>query len=252
MTKHFQCTSCGKCCYGQLPLTSKDAFANVERFPLCLVWTPVQQGSKDFKRVSEIGTTIKLADRKELAVLIVPTSFIPSSFPCPALRDDNLCGIHSDKPSRCRTMPFYPYREERYQAELLTPRQGWECDTSTDAPLVFQNNKIIPRDDFDREGNDLSEQVPMLRRYSDYMLKYSYSLISSLTIAAQSGKSGQIVTSLSSFLTATKNPNAKQIAQHQFPILESYVAKTAGDPALLHFHQNYTNWAKEMAYLARQ
>lgn len=249
--KHFQCTECGMCCYGQLPLTCKDAFANASRFPLCFVWTPLRQGSKDYPLVATLGTTIKLTGRKELAVLITPTAYIPSSFPCPALGDDNLCSIHSNKPSRCKTMPFYPYREERYQAELLTPRQSWACDTSTAAPLVFQDNTIIFRNDFDNERQELLEQVPILRRYADYMLKYSASLVNNLIHASNKVKAGHVITSLSSFLTASKNADAKHIAQLQLPLLNDYVAKTAGDVKLAEFHRNYLNWSKEMAYLSQ-
>ncbi len=253
MARRFQCTACGKCCYGQLPLTCKDAFANAARFPLSFVWTPLRQGSKDFPLVATLGTTIKLADGKKLAVLIVPTSYLPYSFPCPALGDDNLCTIHIDKPSRCKTMPFYPYREERFQAELLTPRQGWECDaTSPAAPIVFQDNKLVYRDYFDRERQELLEQVPVLRSYADYMLKCSPSLVGLLVNASSKTKAGHVVTSLSSFLTATKNGAAKHIAQQQLPILSDYVVKTAGDAQLSEFHKNYVNWSKEMTYLAHR
>lgn len=219
---------------------------------MCFVWTPLRQGSKDYALVATLGTTIALNGGKKLAVLIVPTSYIPASFPCPALGDDNLCSIHNNKPSRCKTMPFYPYREERYQVELLTPRQGWACDTSTAAPMVFQDNTIIFRDDFDREKQELLEQVPILRCYADYMLKYSPSLISSLIHASNKAKAGHVVTSLSSFLTATRYAEAKNIAQRQLPILNKYMAKTAGDTQLTDFHKNYLNWSKEMAYLAQR
>lgn len=252
MARRFQCTACGMCCYGQLPLTCKDAFANAARFPLCFVWTPLRQGSKDYKLVATLGTTIQLANRKEIAVLIVPTAYIPFSFPCPALGDDNLCSIHSNKPSRCKTMPFYPYREERYQAELLTPRKGWACDISHLAPLVFQDSKIVFRDDFDHERQELLDQVPILRRYADYMLKYSASLVASLIQATCKTKAGQVVTSLSSFLTATKNADAKYIAQMQLPILNNYVEKTASNPKLTDFYKNYLNWSKEMKYVSQR
>lgn len=202
--------------------------------------------------MATLGTTIKLAGRKELAVLIMPTAYIPSSFPCPALRDDNLCSIHFNKPSRCKTMPFYPYREERYQAELFAPLQGLPCDTSTAAPVVFQDDKIVFRDDFDNERRDLLEQVPILRRYAYYMQKYSPALVSSLINASNKAKASQVVTSLSSFLTATKNTDAKDIAQQQLPILNDYVEKTAGDTKLADFHKNYLNWSKEMAYLSQR
>ena len=251
-TRHFQCTACGQCCYGLLPLTCKDAFANAALFPLCFVWTALRQGSKDYALASTFGTTIKLAHRREIAVLIAPTAYLPKPFPCPALREDNLCSIHLNKPSRCKTMPFYPYRDERYQAEMLTPRPGWACETSTAAPVVLQDNRIVFRDDFDRERRDLLDQVPILRRYADYMLKYSPTLIGALTQAASQVKAGLVVTSLSSFLTATRNPNAGHLARLQLPILNDYVDKTAGDAQLAEFHQNYRNWFQEMSYLSQQ
>ena len=251
VTRHFGCTACGQCCYGLLPLTCKDALANAALFPLCFLWTAVRQGSKDYAMTATLGTTIKSADRKELAVLIMPTAYLPKSFPCPALRDDNLCGIHLNKPSRCKAMPFYPYRDERYQAELLTPRPGWACDTSTGAPVVFKDNQIVLRDDFERERRDLLEQVPILRRYADYMLKYSPWLVGALTHAASKIKAGQVVTSLSSFLTATRNAEAGHIARLQLPILNDYVTKTAGDAQLAEFHENYRNWSEEMTYLSQ-
>ncbi|MCX7086622.1 MAG: YkgJ family cysteine cluster protein [Methylococcales bacterium] len=219
MAHHFECTACGKCCYGQVPLTISDAFSHAARFPLALVWTPLRQGSKDYAMVAHLGTTVRLANRKELAVLIVPTAYIPPAFPCPALNADNLCSIHSNKPLRCRTMPFYPYRDEQFQAELLTPREGWTCDTSESAPVVFHDKKIVFREDFDQERDALEQQHPLIQRYADYMLKYTPQLLDSLAKATLKAKAGQVVTSLSSFLTATRNPDAKQIAQQQLPVL---------------------------------
>lgn len=252
MTQHFQCTACGKCCYGQVPLTISDAMAHAGLFPLAMVWTPLRQGSKDYPMVARLGTTVKLANRKELAVLIVPTVFIPPSFPCPALNPDNLCSIHHHKPLRCRTMPFYPYREEQFQAELLKPRPGWACDISDAAPPVFQEKQIIMREDFDLERQAIIEQSPSIRRYADYMLKYTPLLTDSLAKASAKTKAGQVITSLSSFLTATRNPDAKRIAGQQLPILQNYAEKTAGNKNLADFHGQYENWAKEMAYLSQR
>ena len=201
--------------------------------------------------VSTLGTTIKLADRKELAVLIVPAAYLPSSFRCPVLGADNLCGIQHNKPSRCKAMPLYPYREERYQVELLPPRFGWACDTSSKAPVILQDNKIVFRDDFDRERQELLEQVPVVRRYADYMLKYSPMLPSHLIKASSKLSTAHVVTSLSSFLTATRNADAHHLAELQVPLLNNYAAKTADNTQLLDFHVNYSNWAKEMLYLAQ-
>ena len=60
---------------------------------------------------------------------------------CPALTEDNKCAIHDRKPSRCRTMPFSPYRDEAHQDDLLVPRDDWECDISADAPLVYRDGE---------------------------------------------------------------------------------------------------------------
>ncbi len=252
MVHRFNCTACGKCCYGQVPLTVNDAFSHANRFPLAMVWTPLRQGSKDFDMVAHLGTTIPLNNRKVLAVLIVPTAYIPPNFPCPALTEDNLCSIQTNKPSRCRTMPFYPYRDEQYQAELLVPRPGWTCDTSEAAPIVFQDKKIVFRGDFDLERRDLENQRAMIRRYADYMLKYTPQLVENLVRVATKPKAGQVVTSLSSFLTAIRHLDAKQIAQQQLPVLNNYAEKTAEQHELVDFHQSYSNWAKEMKYLAQR
>jgi Fe-S-cluster containining protein len=248
---HFACTACGKCCYGQLPLTVNDALANAGRFPLALLWTPLRKGSKDFPLVSRLGVTVPVPKHSGLAALVVPTSYIPPSMPCPALGSDNLCSIHLTKPTRCRTMPFYPYRDEQFQHEVLKPQKGWECDTSTAAPIVFQNNRIVDRSDFDCERRDLEEQVPLIRQFAAYQFKYSPMLAATLALEGAKARPGQIVTSLSSFLTATRHGDARAIAQLQQPVLAAYCEKTEGVPALQEFHLQYGAWLEEMRYMAR-
>lgn len=248
---HFACTACGKCCYGQLPLTVNDAFAHAGLFPLALLWTPLRKGSKDFPLVSRLGVTVPLPKHPGLAALIVPTSYIPPAMPCPALDADNLCSIHASKPTRCRTMPFYPYREEQFQHELLQPQKGWECDTSTAAPVVFSNGKVLQRYDFDRERNELEKQVPLIRQFASYQFKYNPMLPAALALEAAKSRPGQIVTSLSSFLIATRNPDSRAIAQLQQPVLAAYLEMTAGASELKDFHDQYGAWLEEMSYLAR-
>lgn len=252
MGRHFECTACGHCCHGQVPLTCDDAFANAGLFPLCFVWTPVRKGSKDFDLAAELGATVQTPDRKPLAVLIGPAAYLPADFPCPALAPDQRCAIHERKPARCRTMPFFPYREERFQAELLTPRPGWECDTSAAAPLVYQDGRLVRREDFDAERQALLAQAPAVRRYADYLLKQAPALLGSLMLAASSTKAGHVITSLSSFFTATRNAEAPALARAQLPVLQDYAARTAGQPALAEFHRNYAGWAKEMGWLAKR
>jgi Fe-S-cluster containining protein len=211
----------------------------------------VPQGSKAFPFTAQLGITLKPKKRAQIAVLIAPTAYIPEMLPCPALTEMGLCGIHDDKPLRCRTMPFYPYREESEQADMLRPRRGWLCDTSVTAPLVYQNKRIIERADFGREREALMQQVLTMRQYADYMLKYSPWIVDHL--AAQAIKpGGNVITSLSSFLTAIKHLDANKIATQQLPVLTAFAEKTAKIPELVDYHRNYLGWAKEMGYLAKR
>lgn len=68
--------------------------------------------------------------------------------------------------------------------------------------------------------------------------------------AALKPKAGQVITSLSSFLTATRNPDTRQIAEKQRSVLNAYADKTAKQQGLEDFHQRYVAWAKEMAFLS--
>lgn len=252
MERRFHCTACGKCCSGSLPLTLADAFAHAGRFPLAMVWTPLRQQSNAYDLISRIGAVVRLGGRKQIAVLIAPTAYMPDSFVCPALNAEGRCAIHAGKPLRCRTMPFYPYREERDQADLLTPRKGWDCDTSATAPVVYRDRKIVFRDDFALERQELLQQAPMMRTYADYMLKYMPQLADSLARAAMQGASGNVVTSLSSFLTATRQLDIPGLAARQLSVFNDFAARTAASAELAEFHRNYTGWAREMEYLAKR
>lgn len=252
MEPRFSCTACGKCCHGWLPLTLTDAVVHAGRFPLAMVWTPVRSNARSYALATKLGATVPLPKRKTVAVLIVPTAYLPTSYPCPELRDDGLCGIHDEKPSRCRTMPFYPYREEKDQADLLIPRKGWQCDTSAAAPVVYSNHTIVDPADFNRERDDLLEQVPVIQRYADYMLKYMPWIVDEVAKLAAKPTGGNLVTSLSSFLIATRRPDAAEIAAAQAPLLQALAERTKDDPALRDYHRNYGGWVKEMESLARR
>jgi Fe-S-cluster containining protein len=184
-----------------------------------------------------------------MAVFAVPTAYIPPSMPCPELTESGLCRIHDSKPLRCRTMPFYPYREESQQSALLIPRNGWLCDTSLAAPVVYRNKAIVERTDFNLERNQLVEQAPMMRVYAEYMQKYSPGFIEKLA-ALSTSQTANVVTSVSSFLTAIKQMDARPLAVQQLVVLNDFAATTAQRPELADYHQNYVGWSKEMNYLA--
>ncbi|OAN52144.1 hypothetical protein A6A04_00065 [Paramagnetospirillum marisnigri] len=250
MDRHFRCTACGKCCFGWLPLTIKDALAHAQRFPLAVVWTPIKQASKAFDITARLGITVRMRNKKQLAVRIVPTGYIPPSMPCPALTSDNLCGIHADKPSRCRTMPFFPYREEADQAELLVPRAGWDCDTSSAAPVVYRDKAVVGRMDFDQEWGELRDQVPVLRAYGEWLMKSVPGMIDNLTKAVMKPGGGHVVVSFASLLRHLDGVDKAALAEWQLPVLADYMAKTADQPKLAEYHRNYDDWAWEIERLA--
>ena len=249
MERHFQCTACGKCCFGWLPLTVEDAVTHAGRFPLAVVWTPVKPASKAFDITARLGITVRTRDKKQLAVRIVPTGYIPPSMPCPALSSDNLCGIHADKPSRCRTMPFFPYREESDQADLLVPRAGWDCDTSPNAPVVYRDKAVVDRQDFEREQEELRSQTPILRAYGEWLMGSVPGMIDNLTRAAMKPGGGHVAVSFASLLRRLENVDKSAIAEAQLPLLADYLARTADQPKLAEYHRNYDDWAWEIERL---
>ncbi len=250
--QHFACTRCGKCCYGWLPLTIADAFANAGRFPLAMVWTTVPEASRAFELTAQLGMTVALPKRKRVAVLIAPTAYLPPSFPCPALSSENQCAIHADKPLRCRSMPFYPYRRETDQADMLVPRKGWVCDTSANAPVVYQNHKILERDDFDRERAALVEQAPMLRAYAETILKHYPAVMARVQKTAQNPATGSIVVGFWSFLRHHRTEDPVKFAKAQHPVLIEFISRTAATSMLANYHKYYQESAAELAWFTKQ
>lgn len=248
----FRCTACGKCCYGEVPLTLDDALANAGRFPLAMVWTPVHQGMRVYHLTAQLGTTVQLARGKKVAVLLAPTAYIPPGVPCPALASDNLCSIHDQKPLRCRAMPFYPYREEDAQADLLVPRKDWLCDTSETAPVVYRGKKIVDRADFDRERGELLKNAPMLDAYAQKMLKEQAGMMPFLMQAALKPTGGRFVVRFSSFLLMNKGYDIVAFAKQQHPILTAFEHKTAGMPVFAEYHKYYKEAAEDLAWFAQR
>lgn len=249
MEHHFQCSACGKCCYGWLPLTIKDALELAGRLPLAMVWTPVRTASKAFDLTAKFGLTVRTRDKRPLAVRIVPTGYLPPSMPCPALTADNLCGIHTTKPARCRTMPFFPYREESDQRDLLIPRPGWACDTSPAAPVVYRGKEVVDRTDFDRERSEIREQTPVFRAYGEGLMGSVTTMIDNLVRAAMKPGGGHVAVSFASLLRRLEGVDKAAIAAAQCAVLGDFAARVAHQPDLAEYRRNYDDWAWEMERL---
>jgi len=239
MERHFHCTACGKCCSGWLPLSLDDALANAGRFPLAMVLTTVRQSAKAYKVTAKHGTILQLAKNKRVAVQISPMSYVPPAFSCPELTDEGQCGIHSDKPARCRTMPFSAYREESDQAPLLQAKEGWLCDTSSAAPVVYRDKNIVLRDDFDLERRQLNNQAAILRPYADNLIATAPNVAAGLENAARSAKGGTVVLNFTTVLPRLKDADTSNFARQQLPVLKAFAARTKGEAKLADYHRYY-------------
>ncbi len=252
--RRFACTACGKCCVGQLPLTLDDALAHAALFPLAVVWTPLKPGHKAFDITSRLGLAVTTRDRKRLAVRLSLASYLPATLPCPALQG-TLCAIQEHKPARCRAMPFFAWRDEADQDQLLVPRPGWVCDTSEAAPVVYRDKSILDRTDFDQEREAIEAQAPLLRDYGAWALKAVPTLVDQLAQAAAKPLGGHVALGFASLLRRLPDPylanrDRAALAAAQIAVLRRTADQLAGQPALATHERSYRDWIWELERLA--
>jgi Fe-S-cluster containining protein len=245
MERRFSCTACGKCCHGLLPLTIDDALTHADKFPLIMVWTPVRQGGRSFDLTANLGITVQLKKRKRAAVRIAPTAYIPPSFSCPELLEDGLCGIHINKPQRCRTMPLSGYRDETDQDDLMVPRSGWLCDTSDESPVVYRDKTVIDRADFTVERERLVHDAAILGPYAEWLLDCVPTLRTEVERVAMKPAGGQILVAFSTLIPRLPKVDIYALAEKQLPVMKDFAERTLDDPGLADFHHRYVDFAEE-------
>lgn len=246
MKRHFECTACGKCCHGWLPLSIKDALAHADIFPLFLFWMPVRPGGKSYDLTRELGIELKLKKRKRAAVRVFPVSNVPTYMACPALKDDGLlCGIHETKPQRCRTMPLSGARAENDQLDLLIPKPNWECDVSDQAPLIYDDNKIIMRQDFQDERHVLIEDSKILQSFATLMIDGSPRLRMDLEKIVSRPKGGHLILNFSTLVPRLSTVDIFDLAKKQLPVMRAFADLTAESVEHADEHKRYLACAKE-------
>lgn len=245
MERRFACTACGKCCHGLIPLTIDDALAHADKFPLVMSWTPVRQGGRSYKATEKMGITIQLKKKKSAAIRISPMAYIPSAFHCPELTEDGLCGIHEIKPTRCSTMPFSASRDESDQEDLLIPRPGWLCDTSSDAPVVYRDKTIVARSEYEVELDLLRKDASILKPYATWLMQSVPSVAMELQKVAMRPTGGMLIVGFSTLVPRLPKVDIYDVATKQLPIMKSYADRTRGIPNLKEFHKRYTEAATE-------
>ena len=244
---HFACTVCGLCCTGVVPLTLVEAVEHASRFPLAMMITPMKADTKGYASLPDIGVSLPGGGKKPLMLLVTPVSFIPASSPCPQLGPDNLCTIHAHKPLRCRAMPFYAYKDEDHQLDQLSPRKGWLCDTSSQAPVVYRDRQILERTDYDRERQALADQAPVLQRYVNQLLAWDPAMQARITQAARTPGASKVVTGFVSFLRQDRQYDLVDFARQQYPVLNTWLQATAGNPKLAEYNRYYRGALADLA-----
>ncbi|MBB4267031.1 YkgJ family cysteine cluster protein [Roseospira visakhapatnamensis] len=240
MDRHFQCTLCGRCCYGMLPLTVEEALERAGRVPLALVWMPVPKGARTFETVRRLGLEVSLGRHRTVAVLVSPMAYLPPAMPCPDLTADNRCAVHEVKPVRCRAMPFDPRRREDDQSDSLTPRPDWICDVSAAAPLVYEDGHILNRMAFDAEKAALQAQAPLLRAYAESRLRLSPNVLQDLKrVDPRRGVTGTLALSFTTLLPRLPDVDPTAFADAQAPVLEANLARTRSTGPEGPFHRYY-------------
>lgn len=245
MERRFSCTACGKCCHGWLPLTINDALIHADRFPLFLLWTPVRPGGKSYDITAELGFTLALKKRKQAAVRVTAISYVPPHMACPALGEDGLCGIHETKPQRCRTMPLSGARAQSDQDDLLIPKPGWLCDTSVEAPIVYNDKKIVEPEDFLAERHQLSDDGKIFKPFAALMMDAVPSLRMDLEKMALRPQGGQVIVNFSTLVPRLASVDIQALAAKQLPVMEAFAASTAGQPDAAAEHARYVACAKD-------
>jgi len=241
VARHFACTACGKCCHGVLPLTLAEALAHAGRFPLAVMFVPIRAKAKSFSLAQKLGVMLD----KKTALRVMPVAYLPKDAACPALAEDGLCQIHASKPLRCRAMPFFAWRDEADQSDLLTPRPGWVCDVSVTAPAVYDGGKILVRDAFVAERQALQDQAPVLRSYAERLLPMAPGLAQTLIGLAAKPMGGEVYLGFSSLLRRLPDIDKAAVARAQLPVLAQWAER--GDAA---YQRNVEGFSVEMARLA--
>ncbi|PCI41107.1 MAG: zinc/iron-chelating domain-containing protein [Rhodospirillaceae bacterium] len=245
MKRHFDCTACGKCCHGWLPLSISDALAHADIFPLFLFWMPVRPGGKSYDLTRELGIELKLKKRKRAAVRVFPVSYVPTHISCPALQNDGLCTIHESKPQRCRTMPLSGARAESDQLDLLIPKPDWDCDVSDTAPLIYDDKHITERQNFEDERQVLIADSKILKPFANLMIDGAPKLRMDLEKVANRPKGGHLILNFSTLVPRLADVDIFKLAKKQASVMLHFADQTAERTEFSDEHKRYVACAQD-------
>jgi Fe-S-cluster containining protein len=172
ISRHFSCTSCGKCCDRGPEMELGEATALADKFitratfklhslpldartPRAAVWWKTQGSSLPMRKALDeahrhmahfsVSDKIDRANQRSLHLTISALPFHLERGKCPALSGEQ-CAIYEIRPLTCRTVPFHYSRPQSTLTSYLdslvgTP--GYRCNTTRDAPQIFQSGSVV-------------------------------------------------------------------------------------------------------------
>lgn len=162
----FSCNGCGKCCDSPPQLSISEMYEHLDDFVMfaSIVSQPVNIPSNT--RISdvrlEIGRFISQKSVELGSITFTPVDQYGREGPemlanvsgvvqqehvrrCPALTDDNRCGIYETRPNTCRYVPgqhLLPGNRQDMIFRLFKERHQSDCDWSDEAPMVIKDGEF--------------------------------------------------------------------------------------------------------------
>lgn len=128
----FQCTGCGKCCYGTpgyhyIKLNKKEAEKIREHLGVGVDWFR----QRYLEALEDGSFGIRLND----------------SGACPFLGRDNRCSIYAHRPAQCRTYPFWP--------EVIDTEMNWKDEARRCEGI--DRGAVIPLKEIEKRLRELED-----------------------------------------------------------------------------------------------
>ncbi|MCG6975879.1 MAG: YkgJ family cysteine cluster protein [Acidiferrobacterales bacterium] len=128
----FQCTGCGKCCYG----TPGYHYIKLNRNEMEKIRIHLGVSPDWFRR-----RYIETLEHGDLGIRLNTTGV------CPFLDNDGRCSIYQHRPAQCRTYPFWP--------EIVDTERNWKDEARRCEGI--NRGQVIPLKEIEKRLKDLED-----------------------------------------------------------------------------------------------
>lgn len=196
MDAYLNCNQCGKCCNTGPSLAFSEVFKFQDKFVIGL-YCQAQAESKSSFPETIMGSQTTDDDHKLIMdhmgnmfgrMNTLDGNFYLQFYPmdigysslkhhsCDQLQADGGCGIHADKPSMCRSVPFdamFPESQQALTIEVFMSSHSCLTTTGQEQDLIYRDGQIVSdayKKGYDAKLHDLQENI-------DYMMAMAKSAV---------------------------------------------------------------------------